>query len=648
MKFLIATALLFMAFFTVLVYPFSTTIGTVQLVITLLFAAFCIYFFKGKRKNADGILDHANRYFTNRGGADGFPFPAVVVKATGEPVWQNRAFEEQVLGGEGEEDRSPEDMLKHIPLAKAAAQKKPVKVSFADRYFLVYAAVLDEEETAYLLFFSDNTELRRDAEEFNLSKPVVLQLHLDNPEEIYKNYKNSECEVINGELETILETWASKFNCLFRRLGDGKYFMVIEERALTRMVGAKFPILKQIRNYSYRDKKLNMTLSVGVGRGSTLSESDDLSKQALEISQSRGGDQVTVNTDGSLEFYGGTVSNTGGTSQVKARMMATHLAEQVRASDVVFAEGHTFSDLDSVGACAGVFELAKALGKPCYILCDTGKSMSRSLIKKLQSDAMPAAFIDRTQALSLMRGKESLLIVVDTHRPDSVEYPELTAGFSRVANIDHHRRTANIIPDLVFFYNEPSASSACEMVTELLQYIPAVVKLHPDSADALLSGIALDTRNFVLGTGVRTFNAASFLKRQGANTVAVRQMFSNDLSAYKRKADILQTAYMYENCAIAVAETESEDLRAVASQVADEMLGVTGTKSSYVLFKDGDDVNISARSLGDMNVQYLMEKFGGGGHLTMAAAQLNNTTVSEAKAELEKAISEYLTEAETE
>ena len=397
-----------------------------------------------------------------------------------------------------------------------------------------------------------------------------------------------------------------------KKLSSDRYYVIMEERGLQEIMEKKFDILKKVREYKFGESLVEMTVSIGAGRGRSLPESDSFAMAALEMSQSRGGDQATVSTDGNLEFFGGLVGRTTTSSRVKSRIMASNLAELIRKSDMVFVTGHRFSDLDSVGSCIGVTEFAKVVGRPSFVLLNRQKSLAPALIEHYIDKTGNDIFVNDKGAESLMRGKRCLCIVCDTHRPGSLEYPELMDKFDAVAIIDHHRRTTNIIEGADLYYTEPNASSACELVTELLQYIPLQSNISPVSANALLAGIMLDTRN------------------------------ANSIENYKAKAKILSTATQYKDCAMAVSTEVYPEMRIIASQVADELLSVTGVKASYVLFEEDGSVFVSARSLGDMNVQWIMERLGGGGHFTMAAAQLTETHVPEVIEQLKTFIDEYL------
>ena len=627
---------------TVVLYQYNMLAGIIQFAVFLVLIIAYFVFWYSKRRYNNSVVKAAEQYFASHGGAESFPMPVAVVGKNGNIVWYNDLFRVSMMGNNLITSGRISEFLGETPYRDVCHMNNGLDLSFNGRMYTVYAGEMDEKTESACFFFLDNTELKRDAGEYRQSKPCVLYMRLDNQEDVFRHYKSSECEAISSGIENIFETWASGYPCIMKKLSSDRYYVIMEERGLAEIMEGKFDILKKVREYKFGESLVEMTVSIGAGRGRSLPESDSYAMSALEMSQSRGGDQATVSTDGNLEFFGGLVGRTTTSSRVKARIMASNLAEQIRKADMVFVTGHRFSDLDSVGSCIGVTEFARVVGRPAFVLVNRQKSLAPGLIEHYVDKTGNDIFLNDKGAESLMRGKRCLLVVCDTHRPGSLEYPELMERFDAVAIIDHHRRTTDIIEGADLYYTEPNASSACELVTELLQYIPDQTEIHPASANALLSGIMLDTRNFVLGTGVRTFEAAAWLKGAGADTVAVKQLFANSIESYKAKATILSTAAQYKNCAIAVSTELYPNMRIIASQVADELLSVTGVKSSYVLFEEDGKVAISGRSLGDMNVQWILERLGGGGHFTMAAVQLEDTHVPEAIESLKKAIDEYL------
>ena len=628
---------------TLYLFTIDYTIALVQAALFLSILLVWLIVSAFKTASLKKSVKRASKYFEQPGVLGERPFPAVLCDANGEIVWFNDAFGKNVLGESVIKSGNIVEFIKDVSLETLCITENGTSITYGEKKYTVYAENVGAEKPSYVLYFVDYTELKTMADEYKLTRPVVLQMKIDNLDEVYQNHKNSECEVISGELEQIFEKWASKYPSVFRRIGSGKFVMVMEERGLEDVVASKFEILRNIRDYKYGEDPVEITLSIGVGCGGSYIQCDEFAKQALEMSQSRGGDQATINKNGELTFIGGTVQSTSRRNKIKARLIAEAFADHVGNADAVFVMGHCFSDLDSVGSAIGVYEAVKALGKSCYIICDKEKSMAKHLIEQLTETFLKDTFIDNLKAEDFSTDK-SLLVIVDTHRPASVEYPGLLDVFENVIVFDHHRRTQNFIQDTVLYYDEPNASSACEMVTEILQYIPAKVELNPVSAEALLAGIMLDTRNFVLATGARTFEAAAYLKGIGADTVSVKQLFANTFENYKLKNSIISTAVTYKHCAVAVATEHDDNIRIAASQAADELLGVLGVKSSYVLFEDSNQINISARSLGEMNVQLIMESLGGGGHLTMAATQLSGITMGDAVVKLENAINEYLEE----
>lgn len=586
-------------------------------------------------KNTAKYLD-----FSQKESLEGFPFPVVVVDESGKINWNNELFSEKIIGDNFLQNDNIEQFIPGIKLSELSTMDT-VNIEFNSRKFTAFnSKIKSGTSEIYCFYFIDDTSLKNTADEFELSRPTVLHAVLDNLEDIYQNYKNSEVAVITGGIERIIESWTSKFPCVLRKIANGKFFIISEERGLESMMEERFKLLDEIRSFSYAEKQIGATISIGVGRGASMQECDESARQALEMAQSRGGDQVAIKTKGNYEFFGGISSGKEKRTNTKTRIIASAIAELIEGSENVLVMGHCYSDLDSIGASVGICSAATAMGKPAKIILYREKTVADSLINHLEERGMGELFIEPEQALELIH-KKTLLVVVDTHRADFLEKRELYDKIDTVIVIDHHRKTVDYIDNAVIFYNEPAASSASEMVTEILQYINAKVPLDSTSAEALLAGIMLDTRNFVLRTGVRSFEAAAYLRSRGADTVTVKQLFANSMENYKLRNQIIGNSTTYKNCAISIAPDGIENVRIVASQVADELLNVSGIKSSYVLFRSTDSINISARSMGEMNVQIIMEKLGGGGHQTMAATQLKDATMEDALGKLKKELDDF-------
>ena len=432
---------------TIYLFSINYTAGMIQaaVMLCLVLIGLMIYAFRTARLKKR--VREASKYFAESDRAER-PFPALVCNKDGSIVWFNGLFEKDVLGSENVKTNNVSEFIGDIAPESLCTAEYGTSVTYADKKYTVYASKIKKEKPTYCLFFIDNTEIKKLAEEYKYTRPVVLQMKIDNLDEVYQTYKNSECEVISGELEHILEQWASHYPSFFRRVGSGKYVMVMEERGLSEMIEKKFDILKKIRDYKFGESPIEITLSIGVGYGGTYVECDEYSKQAIEMSQSRGGDQATVNNRGDLHFFGGLIQGNTKNSKIKARLVASAFADHVEGADTVFVMGHCFSDLDSIGAAVGVHEIAKALGKPCFIVCDKEKSMAKQLIEQLSESVLTDAFLTGEETAGKI-STNSLIVIVDTHRAESLEYPDVFAKFGKIVVIDHHRRTANYINNAV-------------------------------------------------------------------------------------------------------------------------------------------------------------------------------------------------------
>lgn len=571
------------------------------------------------------------------GALSNFPLPILVFNAEEKILWYNAGFKNSVMPETVLQEKTIRQFTSGLGLEEIRARDSfPAKIG--SREFTVYRSFIPNGEGMdYALYFVEDTALKEISLKYKMSKAAVIFIAMDSIEEIYRSYKESEYAEITGGIERIMEKWFSEYSCLFRKLGSGRFLAIAEERKVREMTEARFNVLERVRAYTYNDNPVGVSLSIGVGRGETITEAESAARQALDMALGRGGDQAAVRASDGYRFFGGVSGGVEKRTRVRSRIIASAISEMISSSTNVLIMGHKFSDLDALGAAVGIQKIAESLGKNAKIVLSRKTTLAGALVRMLDEKKRADIFI-APESAELILERKTLLVIVDTLRPDFLESKALYEKAQTVVVIDHHRKTVDYIQNAVIFHHEPYASSASEMVTELSQYISAKPMIGPIEANALLSGIMLDTKNFVLRTGVRTFEAAAYLKSRGADTVAVKQLFSNSMETQQLRSEVISEARMYEDCAIAVADVQSENLRIIAAQAADELLSVSGVKSSFVLFKTGETVNISARSMGEMNVQIIMETLGGGGHRTMAAAQIENSTVEEGIEKLKSAI----------
>lgn len=420
---------------------------------------------------------------------------------------------------------------------------------------------------------------------------------------------------------------------VIRKLENDLFYAVMESRHLHEIMNDRFRILDEARQIRVNDR-MHITFSIGVGDGaSSLAESEKFAQQSLDMALGRGGDQAAVKTENGFCFFGGASKGVEKKSKTKIRSIALAMQELIENSDQVFLMGHRFGDLDSIGSACGLAGAIQLMQKPAYVVVHRQNCLATPLIQQMEQCSDGPAFIEPTEAIAHIT-ENSLLIVVDTHNKEILESVELYQQARYVIVIDHHRKNVNFIENAVIFHHEPYASSASEMVTEILQYFRMDTEISAAYADALLAGIMLDTKNFVMRAGVRTFEAAAYLRKIGADTVQVKRLFSGTISDYSIRAQIVSHAEMYRNNAISAVKLSCPDVRMIASQAADELLNIQGVDASFVLYLEEKGVSISARSMGNVNVQIIMEQLGGGGHQTMAAVQLPGYTIQEAKEQL--------------
>lgn len=618
------------------------TLFYAEAALTLLLAAYALYRYKKIQRDLYHVVDKvlARLSVSDPQTLAPIPVPLVIVREKGEIIWYNELFERLVLDGETMLGAQFERVFEEIDL-EAAYTPSGVNISYGRHCFTGYAVKIEDKNGPLIAMqWVENTELKEIAQEYYESRQSVMLITVDNYEELTQNAKESEKVQLAGAIDRTMETFVSQTNGILVRTGRDKFIVAVEERYLRGIVERRFDVLDQVRQITVSDR-LSATLSIGVGRGGKdLRESEQFARQALDMALGRGGDQAAVKTPGGYEFFGGLSKGVEKRTKVKTRIMAAALTELIETSDNCILMGHRFADLDSFGSAMGLLHAIRLMGKPAVMAIDREKNLVHNFIELLENNGFNDAFVSPDEAL-LMVGKKTLLVIVDTHMPAMLESLEIYKACKTVVVIDHHRKMVGHIDNAVIFYHEPYASSACEMVTELIQYFGENIRVGKPTAEALLAGIMLDTKNFVLKTGVRTFEAAAYLRKLGADTVLVKKMFASSMEAYQLKTKIVSSAKVYKGCAIAATVEQSDEMRIAAPQAADELLSISGVNASFVLYRTGSDVTVSARSLGGVNVQLIMESMGGGGHLTMAGAYVEHKEPEEVAQDLMRKIDEY-------
>ncbi len=634
--FLITVAVLtgLMLMMSLFVGIYSKTVAIVGLVLTVGCAITFFVVYINRQNHLRQFIDTVERQTGGKSKLmERLRIPALVIKDD-EIVWYNSAFRNDISQGRDIYGCGIDVII--TPEQLKCTKNGFVDIAVADRFYRVYGS--KAYDGGMVLYFVDMTEYENLVKRYNDSLPVVMLVTIDNLEELQRGARDSEKAEIVSAISKKIEDYAARLDCMYYKLSTDSYLLVTDEYYLSFAIRERFDILKEVRSIDFGERGY-ATLSIGVGHGSeSVLECEDIARQALDMALGRGGDQAAVKTDDDYEFFGGASSTSSKRTRVRTRIVASALKELIADTDQVLLVGHRFADLDSFGSCYGMYSAITAMGKEARVVVNRETALCTQLIDYVEENGDEGCVITAEQALSMVT-KKTMLIICDTHRRSFLDCPELYDACPITVIIDHHRKTVDYIDNAVIFYHDPYASSACELVSELVQYIqPRIGKVE---AEALLSGIMLDTRNFVLHAGARTFEAAAFLRNCGASTVTVKSFFKSGFNVYKERASIIADAHVYGDCAISRTESLDKDVRIAASQAADEMLGINGVHASFVLFHSGDIINISARSLGVINVQLIMETLGGGGHLTMAAAQLADCDMDDAVRQLAAAIDKY-------
>ena len=564
--------------------------------------------------------------------------PAAVL--SGETVlWYNTAFRQRLLGGEDRLASRAQKLLPGLDL-QLCRTADGQQLNLADGVWSIHSSTVPgQSESVTLLIFNEETALRRVEAEYKASRPGYMVFLVDGYDDVFSDMLDSERARLLEGINRVLEDLIGRGTGFLRRVASGRYIAVVEERHLEQYAKRGYDVLDKIRAL---DPSVNLSISIGIGRGAkTLREAQDMAVQALDMAQGRGGDQAAEMTPDGFTFYGGVSHGVEKRSKVRSRIVADQLVKLIKEADHVVIMGHRMSDLDAIGSAEGVLRICKICDVPAVIAVKRDATLAGSLIDALCRAGQRDDFIDPKEALPII-SKQTLCVVVDTYQVGLVESKEILEKCGKVAVIDHHRKGVGFIEKADLVCHEPYASSASELVTEFLQYVgDRDDKPNRIEAEGLLSGIMLDTRDFTLHTGVRTFEAAAALRRYGAETEHVRQLFDVSMVEYTTKARLVSEAQMYRGCAITVSGEVAPEARVAIAQAANDLLTIQNVEASFVAVQVGGGVNISARSLGAVNVQVIMEALGGGGHQTMAAAQLKHITPEAARSRIQTAIDQY-------
>ena len=603
------------------------------LVILLISVVICLqWFWLRKAERQQLVSAKGDIEGTGMNALQSMTIPMLFAAHTGEILWYNTAFSARFLQSRSALGRTVQDVI-HLNLA-ALDQNRDLLMEHNGLSYRVHATsnIQNQQEIVAVQFLEITDILRLQNENTN-SRPCVLLLVIDSYDDLLQYAKESEKAQVSAEVEQVLEHFMQGTDGVIRKVENDLFYAVMESRHLHEIMRNRFHVLDEARQIRVNDR-MHITFSIGVGDGaSSLAESEKFARQSLDMALGRGGDQAAVKTENGFCFFGGASKGVEKKSKTKIRSIALAMQELIENSDQVFLMGHRFGDLDSVGSACGLAGAVRLMQKPSYVVVNRQSCLATQLIDRMAQCSDGPHFLEPVDALAQVT-KNSLLIIVDTHNKDILESVDLYHAARYVIVIAHHRKNVNFIENAVIFHHEPYASSASEMVTEIIQYFRTDTEISAAYADALLSGIMLDTKNFVMRTGVRTFEAAAYLRKIGADTIQVKTLFSNTISMYSMRAQIVSHAELYRNNAISVVKMPSQDARVLAAQAADELLSIQGVEASFVIYAAEPGAAISARSMGNVNVQVIMEQLGGGGHQTMAAAQLPRCTIQEAKEQL--------------
>lgn len=618
--------------------------GIVGIVACVLLTAGTVVVETNRKKNLFEYVQQLSFHVhsTSRDSLLKFPMPLTIVDREGRIIWYNKQCAE--IFGDNIFDRDINEVLgSELDIEQFVNQVQlSARVEYKNRYYNIMANVSDEmpDKTTVILYWVDETEEILMKQEYENSRPVMCLLTVDNYEEVVQNTPEIQRPMFAATIEKKIHEWAAKNKGIVRKTQRDKYMILMEKRYLDENVRDKFSFLNDMHAIQ-EGNQMPVTISLGIGVGSGLPDNDSYAGSALDMALGRGGDQVVIKDRNKFTYFGGNSAEQETHTRVKTRVMSYALKQLIQQAETVVLMGHKNADLDAIGAAIGLYASIHHMEKRVYIVTETQNKSTLKLLNRVKRyEEFNGAWLNYERAKEVV-DEHTLLIVADVYRASITECPELLNQAGDIVVLDHHRKSAEFIENTTLVYHEPYASSTCEMVTEMLQYIDDGVQITPIVAEALYAGIVMDTKNFVFKSGVRTFEAAAYLRRRGVDTLHIKQLFQDDKQVYIQKLAVARAAFLYrDGIAISRLKEKTEDTAMVAAVAADEMLGMEGVCASFVLAETDSGIHISGRSLGTVNVQVILERVGGGGHITLAAAKINGN-MKQAEELLKNAIDDY-------
>ena len=624
------------------------------------FVLIVIYTIWTNQKRKAEISEHINELTLNIDKAAqstiiNSPFPLVVLETNGNIIWKSSKFIKEFANVDI--GNYLNDIIKELKIKLEKPEENNTSVSermkIGEKTYKIigeYTKIKDREhkntqEYMATIYFLDETDYIELLQKYNNSKVCMGIVVIDNYEELMQRATEEEKLSLTSRIEKSTYNWINKYNGVGIKSERDTYICVFEQEDVEKIKEDKFEILDEIKEIKTQDK-LQSTLSIAISEdGETNLEKYKSAKAVIDIALGRGGDQAIIKQGGKYYFFGGRTQEVEKRTKVKARIVAEALQELMHVASNIIIMGHTNSDIDAMGSAMGVYRIAKFLEKEVYIVNETnGTSLDNFINDLKENEEYKDVLIDKSTALNKIN-QDSLLVVVDTDKRNYVEVPELLEKTDKIVVIDHHRRGTDYIENAILTFHEVYASSACELVTELIEYSENDIKLTTFEVEALYAGIMMDTKNFTFKTGVRTFEAAAYLRKCGVDIIKVKKWFQSDLETYNKISEIVAKSEIIDgNIAISIYEKEDADANITCAKAADELLTISNITASFVIGKMGEQICISGRSIGDINVQLILEKLGGGGHITVAGAQIEGMTQEEVKQELINRINEYFTE----